>query len=462
MGWTDPTITVNITKIRKVHVDELRDRVVNGDNGLDKYGKTLADVKTWADAHERYTGKGLFPSDNWTDPTLIQNATFIKNKHTYEVRAVTDYLHDINNESLPNWTDLTLAQYEMKIKRLHVVELRDEIGDEGQYLPAFIPPDCIAFFESAVGTGWTLQDGAGGELNLINKFIKGATAQGSETGSNTHGHSFSGNTPGINYPTRVDGDTDALLLSDDHYHSINHSHTAVNNIPSYYSLIPYRCTGSSRKVGMIMFFYGGSVPSGWSTYNNLLNRFLRGGSSAGGPSGSDTHSHGSQSYTTGGYVGGDQINPSGGNDIYLWKNGGIAHTHTYNHGHTDSSDIKPLYSNLIPVSMGSGGKLEVGIVAIFRGSTVPDKWHLCDGNGGTPNIMNKYIRGNNASSGGGGSNSHGHSKTFDTNNWIPDEFFWGQFGPNIVGQHSHDANHTHGTVNHEPVHRPLMVCMFTG
>jgi len=466
MGWTDPTITQDVTKIKKVHVDELRDKVVNGDYGLDKYGKTLADVKTWADAHERYTGKGLFPSDNWTDPTLIQNATFIKNKHTYEIRAVTDYIYDINNESLPSWTDLTLTQYEMKIKRLHVVELRNEIGDEGQNLPAIIPSDMIAFFESAAGTGWTLQDGAGGELNLIDRFIKGASSQGSETGSNTHGHSFSGNTPSINIATskRVETEAQHLRLIITHYHSINHSHTTVNNIPTYYGLIPYRCNASLKKTGMVLFYYGESVPNGWSLYNNLLNRFLRGRSSAGGPYGSDTHSHGSQSFTSGGYVG----NAYCGAAHYDYTNtaksvGGIDHTHTFDHGHTDNPDIKPSYKNLIPVSMDSDGKLEVGIIGIFRGSTVPDNWHLCDGNGGTPNIINKYIRGNNTSSGGGGSNSHGHSTIFDTSLWDAN-IASAEKDPvgSVAGDHSHDANHSHGGVNHEPIHRPLIVCMFTG
>jgi len=460
MGWTDPTITQDVTKIKKVHIDELRDKVVNGDHGLDKYGKTLADVKTWADAHARYTGKGLFPSDNWTDPTLIQNATFIKNKHTYEVRAVTDYLHDINVESLPNWTDLTLTQDEIRIKRLHVTELRDEIGDEGQNLPAIISTDLLAFFESAAGAGWALQDGSGGELDLIDKFIKGAAAQGSETGSNTHGHSFSGSTPGINFTQSCAVAGITVRLSSTHYHSINHSHTAVNNIPAHYSLIPYRGIGALKKTGMIMFFYGGSTPSGWSTYSNLLNRFLKGGSSAGGPSGSDTHSHGSQGFTTGGYVGTSVAAPPAAH-LPTQRDSSIVHTHTFNHGHSDSEDIKPVYKNLIPVKMNAGGKIEVGIIGIFRGSSVPDKWHLCDGNGGTPNLMGDYIRGNAASSGGGGSNSHGHSKTFDTSLWDANTSEMGGID-GVVGDHSHDANHSHGGVNHEPIHRPLMVCMFTG
>lgn len=67
----------------------------------------------------------------------------------------------------------------------------------------------------------------------------------------------------------------------------------------------------------------------------------------------------------------------------------------------------------------------IGIVAIWTGTlvSIPANWALCDGNGGRPNLLAKFIRGTSGDAGGtGGSDTaHGHTSS-------------------AVGDHSHTLN----------------------
>ena len=67
---------------------------------------------------------------------------------------------------------------------------------------------------------------------------------------------------------------------------------------------------------------------------------------------------------------------------------------------------------LIPAfSMVSGSR---GIIVGWSGNTadIPDGWHICEGNNGTPDLRNKFIRGapaNTAAGNTGGANQHTHA-----------------------------------------------------
>ena len=39
--------------------------------------------------------------------------------------------------------------------------------------------------------------------------------------------------------------------------------------------------------------------------------------------------------------------------------------------------------------------IKPGMIVAFYGDTIPDTWKLCDGNFGTPNLMNRFIYGAN-------------------------------------------------------------------
>ena len=36
--------------------------------------------------------------------------------------------------------------------------------------------------------------------------------------------------------------------------------------------------------------------------------------------------------------------------------------------------------------------LPVGSIIMFNGTIIPDKWHICDGTDGTPNLIDKFIK----------------------------------------------------------------------
>jgi microcystin-dependent protein len=62
--------------------------------------------------------------------------------------------------------------------------------------------------------------------------------------------------------------------------------------------------------------------------------------------------------------------------------------------------------------------MPIGSIIMWSGTSIPTGWALCDGNNGTPNLLNKFIRGTDLDGVGatGGSDdavvvSHGHSFT---------------------------------------------------
>ena len=36
--------------------------------------------------------------------------------------------------------------------------------------------------------------------------------------------------------------------------------------------------------------------------------------------------------------------------------------------------------------------LPIGSIIMFNGTSIPDKWHICDGTDGTPNLIDKFIK----------------------------------------------------------------------
>jgi hypothetical protein len=110
-SWTDPTITANSTKVRRVHFQELRDAVnaERGRRGLGAYTFTdtlTADStlgrKTHIDqlrqAIEQAAG-ATCPTDTvpvpvWTDPTIQADITMIRKIHVTEMRTVTNNMEN--------------------------------------------------------------------------------------------------------------------------------------------------------------------------------------------------------------------------------------------------------------------------------------------------------------------------------------------------------------------------------
>ena len=70
----------------------------------------------------------------------------------------------------------------------------------------------------------------------------------------------------------------------------------------------------------------------------------------------------------------------------------------------DSSKILIKNSNNEVKSLNNPGLTPIGGIIMWSGSTIPNGWTLCDGNNGSPNLMDKFIvgRGNNYNNGDSG------------------------------------------------------------
>jgi hypothetical protein len=61
----------------------------------------------------------------------------------------------------------------------------------------------------------------------------------------------------------------------------------------------------------------------------------------------------------------------------------------------------------------SGGGAPMGMIAMWSGtiSNIPTGWVICDGNNGTPNLTDKFIKASSTAGSTGGSNTHTHGHT---------------------------------------------------
>lgn len=265
-----------------------------------------------------------------------------------------------------------------------------------------------------------------------------------------------------------------------HTHPIDaqgaHAHTFQNadTRPAYYQVAFIYSDGTPVTFAQnIVALWSGvlaNIPTGFSLDTTLVAKFLRGAPVAtdpGGTGGADTHTHtqdaagahthalssaGAITHTSnsaGGHTHGTDINLNSGAGLGDNVSGG-AHTHgsssagghthaaasTGSHSHTiNTSDGRPPYFELAPIKAGVGGaNLAIGVIAVWTGLLVniPANWALCDGNGGRPNLLEKFIRGVNTSitdpGGTGGSLTHTHT-------------------PQAAGDHTHTVDsqgaHTH-------------------
>ena len=103
-SWTDPTITANSTKIRKVHIDELRTAI--------DFRRTDAGLSVYS----------------WTDPTITANSTKIRKVHIDELRSAISGVYTTCGQAAPSWTDPTITADSTKIRKVHIDELRSAVG----------------------------------------------------------------------------------------------------------------------------------------------------------------------------------------------------------------------------------------------------------------------------------------------------------------------------------------------
>lgn len=182
--------------------------------------------------------------------------------------------------------------------------------------------------------------------------------------------------------------------------------------------------------------------SGWTDYANATGRFLKGAAPAGNGGATvaselDNHTHAVGAHT---HTGVSHDHPTAntgsvtsnlslfsGPTSAVWT---TSHSHTIATGSTSAASLasggsgtsgasslsatEPPFTNVRVRENTSGlDSLPVGLVGIWRGSlgTIPDNWALCDGTGGTPDLVARYPKGATSSIGtqGGSLSQHSHT-----------------------------------------------------
>lgn len=105
VAWTDAVVTANSTKVRKIHIDELR-----------------------AETDVRRVDAGL-SSFAWTDATLTASTTKIRKVHIDELRSAIGQVYTACGQSAPTYTDPTITAGSTLIRATHITELRSAVSN---------------------------------------------------------------------------------------------------------------------------------------------------------------------------------------------------------------------------------------------------------------------------------------------------------------------------------------------
>lgn len=184
--------------------------------------------------------------------------------------------------------------------------------------------------------GWSV------ESTAYNKFFKGASTPSGGSGSVNHSHSsltdqnFS---IGTNRAHSAQGTY--FAFSGNHNHATTHIHSGGQNEPLWTGLLPVKPNSDTVEIpsGIIAFFKGSVIPTGWSVYSAADQRWIKGKSTGTGSGGVNSHNH----VLTGVLNTAGSRRNGGSGTIYIHgrNNIGIGHNHTMNHSHNTVDNIPP-------------------------------------------------------------------------------------------------------------------------
>ena len=394
----------------------------------------------------------------------------------------------------------------------------------------------IPLDSASIPSGWSADTSFNGRIVRHSNTGTGATG-GSAThthSSPAHSHQLNNHTHTVSFGYYEEGSGGGAGANADPKRRHNHaSVTSSNPTATTYSSSDAQTTGSASSlppyyaVNFIISSKENLIPANGIVYAqsaktgltlcdgnnstpNLINRFLIGADGGtytyGSTGGASTHTHAidhshasgashQHNGTSGAYAG--DTSSHGGADA---TDGVNAHTHTFttgaatapinsytgNSGNNTDSSLPP-YTSLLPLKNMTGGEipLQEGIIAMFKGTTLPIGWVLCDGNNGTPNLAtNKYVMcGSSVTTGGGSTHTHAavshthtssaHSHTGNTDNASPSTYQTGDGSYRGRSPHNHtlstdgitatyaNSNYSFNTANNDPPYIEVKFIMAT-
>lgn len=273
--------------------------------------------------------------------------------------------------------------------------------------------------------------------------------------NHTHTYTLSTVSPTGNSTRLRDAGGDALRDAHDHQLSTSGAvsggttssdaitYEATSNNPPYHEVIFIKASaGAVLNTDMVGLWSQATVPTNWiacdggSSSPDLRNKYLRGastGGDAGTLGGGYINTHGithTHSATNHSHVASPSAIRHGGTEN---DGGGLAvnavhkgHSHsvpmdntsiappTYSDSLVTAETVEPAYTKLLAIQRKTGGKAEKGLIGLWLGTvaSIPAGWIICDGNNGTPNMQDRFLKiANDTSEIGntGGSNTHTHS-----------------------------------------------------
>ena len=326
------------------------------------------------------------------------------------------------------------------------------------------------------GTAASIPDGWERVTALDSKFLKSvpnnSTDPGSTGGTATHDHTTQNHQHTINHGHTNGGNsnnatsftygrttgTTVDCAPTTHLHTLpewisatiqssnaNPTTDAISNDPANLVVIWIQSLGTAEGIpnGALAFFNSASLPTSWTLYTNGKNRFLKGAAAAGDGGGTNagnaahTHSVAHDHTSAHTHAAATSGQASGVAAPRRAGTAGAGHQHTHsvsgdngNFGTSNSENlttvggtVEPPWYKLAVIVNGTGGdSYPIGIIAAWIGTlaNIPDGWLLCDGNNGTPNLLDKFIKGidNTGELGNtGGAAGHGHTANAHNHSW---------------------------------------------
>lgn len=257
--------------------------------------------------------------------------------------------------------------------------------------------DMILMFDSSASPqGWDYLSDMDNRFPLCDSASCGDTG-----GSTTHSHGWKNSdfivNPVSSYRQASTG-TGLSLSFANHTHGIkSYSCNYVYHLPPYKDICFCKFSGIPNKIpeGAIAIFDTPNLPTGWTRYSALDNRFPRGNTLPGTLEGTSEHSH---SITI-------KLNTDIGGTLFKtgsFSGGALSgHSHTAT-GNTDSVSNLPPYCSVIYAKCDVAMRPPRGMIAIFNEKNFPHGWSYVDA------LHGRFPMGDTNFGITGGNSSHRH------------------------------------------------------
>ena len=252
--------------------------------------------------------------------------------------------------------------------------------------------------DTACPVGWTRNS------DMDSRFIYGSSSYGTTGGSNSsHNHlgsvTVTTGGPSATVPPRNPGTGALLAASSSHTHQVTIPIGSSSGIPPYLTMIFCKQSELILPAGFIALFDSASLPTGWTRFAALDNKFPYGGSSYGTTGGATNHTHGVTAATTGPEIGARFYYNAGFSNYYPVRLNKDPHTHQATPSCSTGSNIPP---NLSMVFAKSSASANLNGMIALSSAVPPLGWSRFE------DLDSKFPLGSQTPGTSGGAATHTH------------------------------------------------------